>query len=161
MPWINHVSNQIFLLINGILRASFRYGKRQLVMTFIIPDIKKLHPIVLKNCLFDKMNTLFRTAPFRSVTALADEKKKTPLQRTTFVCLWWDKNSLRFCWIQVERTGRKKKSVAFQLPMENKQMLALEFLSWLMVRTKINVKLLLENFELLVYFDFFVCDWLK
>ncbi|XP_073235471.1 condensin-2 complex subunit G2-like [Porites lutea] len=31
-----------------------------------------------------------------------------------------------------ERTGRKKKSVAFQLPVENKQMLALEFLSWLM-----------------------------
>ena len=107
------------------------------------------------------MNNLFGTAPFRSVTALADEKKKTSLQRTTFVCLWWDKNSLIFCLIQVERTGRKKKSVAFQLPMENKQMLALEFLSWLMVSTKINIKLLLENFEYLVYFDFFVCDWLK
>ena len=40
-------------------------------------------------------------------------------------------------------------------------MLALEFLSWLMVRTKINIKLLLENFELLVYFDFFVCDMVK
>ena len=34
-------------------------------------------------------------------------------------------------------------------------MLALEFLSWLMVSTKINIKLLLENFEHLVYLDFF------
>ena len=76
------------------------------------------------------------------------------------MCLWWDKNSFRFCCIQGERTGRKKKSVAFQLPVENKQMLALEFLSWLMVSTNINMKLLLENFEHLVYFDFFVSDWL-
>ena len=45
MPWINHVSNQIYLRIDGILRASFRYGKCQLVMTLIIPDIIKLHPI--------------------------------------------------------------------------------------------------------------------
>ena len=73
----------------------------------------------------------------------------------TFVCLWWHKNLLIFCWIQVERTGRKKKSVAFQLPMENKQMLALEFLSWLMVTTKVNSKLLLENFGHFVYLDFF------
>ena len=34
-----HVSNQIFLLINGILLAFFRYAKRQLVMTLIIRDI--------------------------------------------------------------------------------------------------------------------------
>ena len=35
-------------------------------------------------------------------------------------------------------------------------MMALEFLSWLMVSTKVNIKLLLENFEHLVYFDFFL-----
>ena len=72
---VSNVPNQIYLRIDGILLASFRYGKRQLVMTLIIPDIIKLHPIIFKKSLFDKMNNLFRTAPFRSVTALADEKK--------------------------------------------------------------------------------------
>ena len=37
----------------------------------------------------------------------------------------------------MEKPRPRKKSVTFQLPSENKHVLALEFLSWLMVRLKL------------------------
>lgn len=41
---------------------------------------------------------------------------------------------LHFPSLQGEKTRQRKKSVTFQLPSENKHVLALDFLSWIMVR---------------------------
>ena len=45
-----------------------------------------------------------------------------------------ENNELTFFRLQGEKARQKRKSVTFQLPSENKHVLALDFLSWIMVR---------------------------